>query len=57
MDQTLVTLIGSLGFPIVMCLLMYKQNLKMTDVISELKDAITVLTERITSKDDQKPDH
>lgn len=53
-EQTIVTLIGSLGFPIVMCLLMYKQNLKMTDVISELKEAITILTERLSGKDEEK---
>lgn len=47
MDQTIVTLIGSLGFPIVMCLLMYRQNLRLTEVVSELKDAITNLTNKI----------
>lgn len=47
MDQTIVTLIGSLGFPIVMCLLMYRQNLRLTEVVSELKDAITALTGKI----------
>ena len=47
MDQTIVTLIGSLGFPIVMCLLMYRQNLRLTEVVSELKDAITNFTNKI----------
>lgn len=56
MEQSLVTMIGSLGFPIVMCLLMYKQNQKMADVICDLKNAITVLTERISKKDDTTED-
>ena len=46
-EQTIITLIGSLGFPIVMCLLMFRQNQRMTEVIGELKDAITTLTNRI----------
>lgn len=57
--QTIVTLIGTLGFPIVMCLLMFnamdKQNARMdeqtrqtTEAINKLERAIVVLTERLT---------
>lgn len=57
--QTIVTLIGTLGFPIVMCLMMFnsmdKQNQRMdeqtkqtTEAINKLERAIVVLTERLT---------
>ena len=52
MDQTIVTLIGTLGFPIVMCLLLFKQNEKMTEAIQKLEKAIVVLTERMSKDDD-----
>lgn len=47
MDQTIMALVGSLGFPIVMCLLMFRQNQRLTDIVAELRDAITALTARI----------
>lgn len=54
------TLIGSIGFPCVMCIMMFKymqdeQNTHqeetdtLKDAINELKVAITALTERITN--------
>lgn len=57
--QTIVTLIGTLGFPIVMCLLMFNrmdkdsermdmQTKETTDAINKLERAIVVLTERLT---------
>lgn len=52
MDQTIVTIIGTLGFPIVMCLLLFKQNEKMTEAIQKLEKAIVVLTERMSKDDD-----
>lgn len=56
--QAASTLIGSLGFPIVMCLMLFwymKEQLQdhkdetnaLKDAINELKIAITTLTERI----------
>lgn len=56
--QNVTTLIGSLGFPIVMCLMLFwymKEQLEdhkqetnaLKDAISELKLAITTLTERL----------
>ncbi len=60
--DNITTLIGTLGFPIVMCLLMYRQQLKLTDVITDmqvkmtevindLKIAIVTLTERLDQND------
>lgn len=56
--QALSTLISSIGFPIVMCLLMFKyttdlneahkqETSSLKDAINELKIAITTLTERL----------
>lgn len=56
--QTATTLIGSLGFPIVMCLMLFwymKEQLEdhkqetnaLKDAINDLKLAITTLTERL----------
>lgn len=56
--QNIVTAIGSLGFPIVACCVMFMQNEKQqtrhaeetalfTEAINELKVAITSLTERL----------
>lgn len=48
MYQEIVTLISSVGFPIVACVFMYKQNTstldKMTDTINELKETINELS-------------
>lgn len=55
----ITTLIGTLGFPIVMCLLMFRQtekqnerldaqSAKTTEAINKLEQAIIVLTERLT---------
>lgn len=54
MDQTIVTLIGTLGFPIVMCLLLFRQNEKMTEAINKLEKAIVVLTERMGRVDESE---
>lgn len=56
--QAITTMIGSLGFPIVMCLLLFwymREQLEdhkaetdaLKDAINELKIAITTLTERL----------
>lgn len=58
--QEIVSLVGTLGFPIVMCLLMFrqaeKQNERMdqqtaqtTEAINKLERAIVVLTERLSN--------
>lgn len=48
---TITSLIGSIGFPIVMCLMMFNymkdEEAKLTEAINELKNVITILTERI----------
>lgn len=60
--NTLVTLIGSLGFPIVMCILLFRQSerqnermdeqtAKTTEAITKLEKAITILTERLSASD------
>lgn len=63
--NTVSTLIGSIGFPCVMCLLMFKymndeqethrqESDTLKDAINELKVAITTLTERITNLEDNQ---
>lgn len=52
MDENILTMISTVGFPIVMCLLLYNQNLKLTDVIQDLKTAITELTAYVKGKKD-----
>lgn len=64
MDITSITnVIGSLGFPIVMCVLIFKyleqeqgahkeEISSLKDVIGDLKVAITSLTERLGKHDD-----
>lgn len=57
--STITSLIGSIGFPIVMCIMMFNymkdEEAKLTDAINELKNVITVLTERI-ERIDKKDD-
>lgn len=57
--STITSLIGSIGFPIVMCLMMFNymkdEEAKLTDAINELKNVITILTERI-ERIDKKDD-
>lgn len=60
--QAVASLISSIGFPIVMCLLMFKYTTDLNethkeetnalkDAINELKVAITTLTERLKGND------
>lgn len=62
--NTISTLIGSIGFPCVMCLMMFKymedeqnthkqESETLKEAINELKVAITALTERITNLEDK----
>lgn len=57
MEFDIVTVIGTLGFPIVMCLLLFKQNEKMTDAINKLERAVVVLTERLTKDEGSKAEN
>lgn len=51
--NTITTLVGSLGFPCVMCFMMYKQMIKQQDQHTEemltLKEAINNNTNAITN--------
>lgn len=38
--EQIVTMVGNTGFPIVMCLLMYKSNMENAKVIGELKEVL-----------------
>lgn len=62
--QTITSLISGVGFPIVMCLMMFKymqdeqanhkqESDTLKDAINELKVAITALTERINNLEDK----
>ena len=46
--STIVSIVGSIGFPIVMCLLMYKQQ---NDLLEPLKDAVEELIKAIKEKE------
>lgn len=57
MDNTVVALIGSLGFPIVMCLLLYKQQIESSrlhkDEMTEMRKAIdnnTMVVQKLLDK-------
>ena len=54
--ETIISTIGSLGFPIVMCIILVKymqeQMTEMREAINELKSAILVLTERLKDKEE-----
>lgn len=46
--QTFTSLIGSLGFPIVACCVMFYQNSKLQDTLTELTKTLTTMNERIS---------
>lgn len=46
--NTISQLIGSLGFPIVACIVMFKQNSKLQETLSDLTKALTTMNERIS---------
>lgn len=59
--QTIVSLIGSLGFPIVMTLLLWQyikeEQTKTREVLTELRETITTLTQYVRERgkaDDDK---
>ena len=45
--NTIIQVVGTLGFPIVMCILMLKQNSKQLEIIQNNTTAINNLTEEI----------
>lgn len=48
MDVTVLTqLIGSLGFPIACCIVMFYQNSKMQETLTELTRTLTAMSERL----------
>lgn len=49
--QTVSALIGSLGFPIFCCVMLFKQNNELRTSIDGLKDIITKLYERMDRED------
>lgn len=50
MDFNEITnLIGSLGFPIVMCLLMYKQSIRLTDSHKQEVDNLATIIQNNTT--------
>lgn len=64
--NAITTLIGSLGFPVVMCIMMYRQMIKQTDqhteemlklneAINNNTQAITMLSEKIDKEIVTKP--
>lgn len=53
MDATTISqLIGSLGFPIVCCIVMFYQNSKMQETLSELGKTLSTMNERLSDVED-----
>lgn len=46
--NTIVSLIGSVGFPIVACCVMFIQNNKMQETLQELVKTLTTMNERLS---------
>ena len=46
-------LIGSVGFPIAACIVMFFQNNKLTETLNELSKTLTVMNERIKNIEEQ----
>ncbi len=51
--NTLTSLIGSLGFPIVACCVMFYQNSELQKTLTELTKTLTTMNERISSIEDE----
>lgn len=45
--EELTTLISNIGFPIVACLFMFRQNQKLTETITDLKVTLTGIERRL----------
>lgn len=50
--QTLTTMISSVGFPIAACCIMFVQNNKMQETLSELTRTLSTMNERIKDVED-----
>lgn len=50
--NTITTLIGSLGFPIVCCIVMFYQNSKMQETLTELGKTLSTMNERLSDVED-----
>lgn len=50
--NTISTLIGSLGFPIAACCIMFYQNSKMQETLTELTKTLTTMNERLSDVED-----
>jgi len=46
--STITQLIGSLGFPIVCCIVMFYQNSKLQQTLADLSNTLTSMNERIS---------
>lgn len=46
-------LIGSVGFPIAACIVMFFQNNKLTETLNDLSKTLTVMNERIKNIEEQ----
>lgn len=51
--QVISQLIGSLGFPIVCCIVMFYQNGKLQETLSELTQTLVSMNERIKDIEDK----
>lgn len=49
--NTLMTLVGSVGFPIVACCFLFIQLTKQTETLNELKIVITKLLDKLDADD------
>lgn len=50
--STLSQVIGSVGFPIVACLLMFYQNSKLQETLTELSNTLSCMNERLKDVED-----
>lgn len=46
--NTISTLIGSVGFPIAACCIMFYQNSKLQDTLTELTKTLSTMNERLS---------
>ena len=49
----IISIIGSLGFPIAACIFMFKQNSKLGDTLNDLSKTLTLMNERIKNIEDK----
>lgn len=57
--ETLINAVGSVGFPIVCCFIMFRQNEELQKTLNEISKTMTLLSERIKdieTKIDKKED-